>query len=124
MIRTINIPAAFERIPEPWSPHIAARVNGQEVRLARIEGAFDWHRHAGVEEAFFVVRGRFVMRFRDGTKEWDVPMEEGDFIVVPPDTDHMPVAAGECWIMLIEAPGERNTGDAVTARTKADLPEL
>ncbi len=124
MIRSINIPAAFDRIPEPWSPHIAARVNGHEVRLTKLDGAFDWHRHAGVEEAFFVVKGSFVMRFRDDEKEWDVAMGEGDFIVVPPDADHMPVADEECWVMLIEAPGELNTGDAVTARTRAVLPEL
>jgi len=33
LIKKINIPAAFDRIAEPWSPHIAARVNDQEVRL-------------------------------------------------------------------------------------------
>ncbi|MBY0423811.1 MAG: cupin domain-containing protein [Parvularculaceae bacterium] len=120
MVRKINIPSAFGRISETWQPHLAGQVNGQDVRLARIEGAFEFHRHAGVEEAFFVVRGRFVMRFRDH----EVPMEEGDFLVVPADTDHMPVAAEECWVMLIETAGERNTGDKVTARTRRDIPVL
>ena len=98
-MRKINIPRAFERIHECWSPHIAARVNGQDVRLAKIEGSFEWHRHDGADEAFFVVKGAFTMRFRDR----DVEMEEGDFITVPAGVEHMPVAQKECWIMLIES---------------------
>lgn len=119
-MKKINIPSAYGRIPETWQPHLAGRVNGQDVRLARIKGAFEFHRHAGVEEAFLVVKGRFVMRFRDQ----DVAMEEGDFLVVPPDTEHMPVAEDECWILLIEPAGESNTGDKVTARTRTVLPAL
>jgi mannose-6-phosphate isomerase-like protein (cupin superfamily) len=119
-VKKLNILKAFDRIAEPWSPHIAARVNSQEVRLAKIEGSFDWHSHDGVDELFFVVKGRFVMRFRDH----DVAMAEGDMIVVPANTEHMPVADEECWIMLIEDAGTRNTGETVTARTKTDLPVL
>lgn len=121
IVDKINIPAAFDRISDQWSPHIARRVNNQEVRLAKIEGAFEWHAHADAEEAFFVVRGGFTMRFRDH----DVDMREGDFIVVPTGVEHMPVAdQGECWIMLIDPAGTVNTGDNLSERTKTDLPHL
>ncbi len=116
----LNILKAFDRIDDHWSPHIAANVNGQDVRLAKIQGAFEWHHHDGVEEAFFVVRGGFTMRFRDR----DVEMREGDFIVVPAGVEHMPVADEECWIMMIEYAGTLNTGARETARTKKDLPVL
>ena len=119
-MRKINIPQAFDRVTEPWSPHIAGKVNGQEVRIAKIEGAFDWHDHDGVEEAFFVVKGSFNMEFRDKT----VVMEEGDFLVVPANVEHRPVAESECWIMMVETAGTVNTGDEVTAKTKTDLPTL
>lgn len=66
------------------------------------------------------MKGRFVMRFRDR----EVAMEVGDFLVVPADTEHMPVAEEECWILLIETAGERNTGDKVTDRTRRDIPAL
>lgn len=118
--RKLNIPTSFDKIPEPWSPHIAARVNGQEVRLAKIAGAFEWHHHDGVEEAFFVVKGAFTMRFR----ERDVPMGEGDILVVPAGVEHMPVAEEECWIMMIESAGTLNTGEMMSERSKTDLPEL
>jgi mannose-6-phosphate isomerase-like protein (cupin superfamily) len=119
-IRKLNIPAAFGRIPETWSPHVAGLVNGQEVRLARIEGDFEWHAHEGVDEAFFVVKGEFTMRFRDR----DVQLGEGDFLVVPAGVEHMPAAAKDCWIMMIESAGTANTGANVSERTKTDLPVL
>jgi len=119
-IKKINIPSAFDRIGEQWSPHIAARVNGQEVRLAKIEGAFEWHQHDGAEEAFFVVKGAFTMRFR----EYDVEMSEGDFLVVPAGVEHKPVADEECWIMMIENADTLNTGATESTRTKRNLPEL
>lgn len=119
-MKKINIPAAFDRVTEHWSPHIAGQLNGQEVRIAKIEGAFEWHHHDGAEEAFFVVKGSFTMRFRDG----DVAMEEGDFIVVPAGVEHMPVADKECWIMMFEPEGTLNTGEAESERSKHDLPVL
>lgn len=119
-MKKLNIPAAFERIQKPWSPHVAARVNDQEVRLVKIHGSFDWHFHDGVDELFFVVKGCFVMRFRDK----DIALEEGDMLVVPANVEHMPVAAEECCVMLIERAGTRNTGDKVTERTVIDLPVL
>lgn len=122
--KKINIPAAFDRITETWSPHIAGRVNGQDIRLAKIDGAFEWHHHDGIEEAFFVINGAFTMKFRTDSEAWDVPMAEGDFIVVPAGVEHMPVANKECWIMLIENAGTLNTGEKTTARSKTDLPEL
>ena len=118
--KKINITASFDKINEHWSPHIAAQVNGQDVRLAKIKGEFEWHRHVGIEEAFFVVKGAFTMRFRDK----DVAMEEGDLIVVPQGVEHMPVADEECWVMLIENAGTLNTGEHFSERSKTDLPVL
>lgn len=119
-MKKINIPDAFNRFSDHWSPHIAGRVNNQEIRIAKIEGAFDWHAHAGIEEAFFVVKGAFNMEFRDQT----VLMEEGDFLVVPADVEHRPVAQAECWIMMIETEGTVNTGAVVSDKTRTQLPVL
>lgn len=119
-VRKLNIPAAFDRIAELWSPHIAAALNGQEIRLAKIKGSFEWHHHDGVDEAFFVVKGRFTMRLRKG----DVAMEEGDMIVVPAGVEHMPHADEECWIMMFEKAGTLNTGENTSERTKRELPVL
>ena len=120
MVQKINLYAAFEAIEDYWRPHIAGVVNGQDVRLAKIKGAFDWHRHHGVEEAFLVVKGSFVMEFRDE----NVVLNEGDFLVVPAGEEHRPSAEEECWIVLIETQGTINTGDRNTDRTCHSMPKL
>lgn len=120
MIKKINIPAAFNRVNDQWSPHVAAQLNGQEIRIAKIEGPFEWHHHEGADEGFFVVKGTFTMRFRDK----DVAMEEGDLIVVPAGVEHMPDAAEECWIMMFEPADTLNTGEHQSDRSKHDLPVL
>ncbi|WP_425410181.1 cupin domain-containing protein [Hyphococcus sp.] len=119
-MKKINLKKAFDRIEDYWSPHIAANVNGQDIRLAKLKGEFEWHRHDNVEEAFLVMKGGFTMRFRDR----DAPLQEGDLIVVPAGVEHMPVAEEECWVVLIENAGTRNTGEHRSDRTKDDLPAL
>lgn len=121
MVEKINLPKAIEAIADHWDPHVAGRVNGTDVRVAKIEGTFDWHKHRGEAEAFFILKGEMALEFRGRT----VAMEPGDFIVVPPDTDHRPVARKECWIMLIEAAGVLNTGDNQSSdKTRSTLKSL
>ena len=122
--RPLNVPKAYDRIAEAWRPHVAARVNSQEVRIAKIDGPFDWHFHADSDEAFFVVKGAFTMRFRDDDGAWEERLAEGDLIVVPAGLEHMPVSESECWIMMIENAGTLNTGNVETAKTQSSLPDL
>ena len=97
--RKVNLAAAFARIQEPWSPHVAGEVNECHVRLARMEGEFVWHHHDHEDEAFLVVRGRMRMRFRIG----DVDCEAGELIVVPKGVEHCPVALTDsCDVLLGE----------------------
>lgn len=42
-LRKINLEEAFGRIPEPWKPHLAGRVNEVHVKLAKLDGEFIWH---------------------------------------------------------------------------------
>lgn len=118
--RVLNVPGAFARVEGTWRPHVAAELNGQQVKLARIEGAFDWHAHPDEDEGFLVVKGRMRLEFEDGVRE----MGEGDLCVVPRGVRHRPVADGECHIVLFEPAGTLNTGDTVTPRTVTELPRV
>lgn len=95
-MRKVNIAEKFSQISEFWKPHIAAELNGQYVKLAKIKGEFVFHHHEHEDELFLVVRGRFRMEFRDRPHEW---VEEGEFIVVPHGVEHKPVAEDECWFL-------------------------
>lgn len=111
----VDLEAALRRIEETWSPKIVARVNDTEVKLARIEGAFDWHRHPESDELFLVHSGRVRLEFRDRDDLW---LEAGDLYVVPRGVEHRPVAPAGAEILLIERSGTRNTGDVETRRTR------
>jgi mannose-6-phosphate isomerase-like protein (cupin superfamily) len=101
---------AFARIGAPWSPHVVAALNGQHVKLARLQGAFVWHHHDDADELFLVHRGRFRMEFRDRVVE----LGPGDLLVVPRGVEHRPVAddAEGAEVLLFEPAGTTNTGTA------------
>lgn len=105
----LALDAAFAAIAEPWRPRVVARLNGQEVKLARLEGPFVWHRHDDADEMFLVWRGALVMEFRDRA----VPLAAGEMLVVPRGVEHRPVAGDGAEVLLFEPAGVRNTGDVV-----------
>jgi len=109
----INIAEKFSRISEYYTPHIAADLNGQQVKLVKTKGDFPFHHHDHEDEMFLVVKGRFRMEFLD-RQEW---IEEGEFIVVPRGVEHRPVADAECWILLFEPASTLNTGNVVNEHT-------
>jgi mannose-6-phosphate isomerase-like protein (cupin superfamily) len=120
MTERITLAEKFSSFSEHWSPKVAAELNGQQVKLCKILGAFDWHSHDDEDELFLVHRGAFRMEFRDRSVE----LQAGDMIVVPRGVEHRPVADHECELMLFEPAGTLNTGNVVTARTRPELDRI
>ena len=113
MIDKINIAQKFSKIPEFYKPHIAAELNGQQVKLVKTKGEFVFHHHDNEDEMFLVTKGRFRMEFLDR----HVWIEEGEFIVIPRGVEHKPVAEEECWIVLFEPATTLNTGNVENEMT-------
>ena len=44
---------------------MVAELNGQQVKLVKLQGTFVWHHHDAEDELFLVVSGRLRMDFRD-----------------------------------------------------------
>ena len=76
---------------DAWHPRIVAELNGQQVKVVKLRGAFTWHHHEREDELFLVVRGRFRMEFRDRAVE----LREGELVVVPRGVEHRPEADEE-----------------------------
>ena len=113
-MQNIDLNEKLSCFNDHWSPRIIASLNGQEVKLAKFKGAFDWHSHTDADEMFLVLEGSFTMGFR----ERSVELKKGQMIVVPKGVEHRPVAEEECSVMLVEPAGLVNTGDGdETART-------
>ncbi len=112
---SVNLEAALAGVTEYWSPKVVGRVNDQYIKVAKLKGEFDWHKHDGEDEMFQVLRGRLVIQFEGGR---EVTLEPGEFCVVPRGVRHNPRADEECAIMLIETVTTLHTGDVLTARTR------
>lgn len=114
----VSVAEAFEGIDEAWSPHLAAELNGQAVKLARADGTFVWHSHEEADELFLVVSGRLRIEFRAAD---DAVLTAGDLVVVPAGVEHRPVAEPSAELLLFEPSGTRNTGDVDRPETVEDL---
>jgi len=111
-MNTINLQQKFGLFTDQWSPKIIAQLNGQDVKLAKIQGEFVWHAHAEQDELFLVVHGRMTMEFRDRKTE----VGPGEIIVVPKGVEHRPVTTEEVWIMLFEPQEIHHTGGVADDR--------
>jgi mannose-6-phosphate isomerase-like protein (cupin superfamily) len=109
----ISLAAEAATMDEPWSPRLLAACNDQHVKLARMDGAFDWHAHPDADELFLVVDGEIRIEFRDD----EVGLATNELHVVPAGVEHRPVADEEAVVLLFEPAGTRNTGDRVTEKT-------
>lgn len=116
MLHAINPKAVAASLGELWSPRVVGEVDDSYVKVAKVHGELDWHRHADEDEMFFVLQGRLRLEFEQGDA---VELGEGEFHVVPRGVLHHPVAENECLLMLFERKSTLHTGDTVTARTRS-----
>lgn len=113
MVPAINLAEKFGRFSDRWSPKIIADLNDCHVKLAKVQGEFIWHQHAGEDELFIVIQGRLTIELRDGA----VTLGPGELAVIPKGVEHRPVAHEEVHLMLIEPKATRHTGDVESAMT-------
>ena len=116
----IRLSEKLSRFSDHWHPRIVGELNGQQVKLAKLQGEFVWHDHANEDELFLVLKGRLRMEFRDRTVE----IGEGEMIIVPRGVEHRPVADQEVHVMLFEPASTRHTGDVETALTRHELERI
>ena len=120
-IEKINLADKFSLINDYWNPRIAGELNGQQVKLAKFKGEFEWHHHENEDEFFLVVAGQFEMHLRDKV----VVLNPGECIVIPRGVEHKPVAPVEAEVLMFEPASTVNTGNLQhSERTKTDLERL
>jgi mannose-6-phosphate isomerase-like protein (cupin superfamily) len=78
-VEKVNIAQKFGLFDEHWSPRIAGELNDSYVKLAKLKGEFVWHHHDDEDELFLVVKGRLLIKLRDG----DIWLDEVEFVVIP-----------------------------------------
>ncbi len=114
-MNVVNIATKFDLFQAYWSPRIAGELNDSYIKLAKLKGEFVWHHHENEDELFLVVKGKLLIKLRDG----DLWLEEGEFAVIPKGVEHCPVAEEEVHVMLLEPKSTLNTGNIQNERTVA-----
>jgi mannose-6-phosphate isomerase-like protein (cupin superfamily) len=116
----VNLSEKLEQFAERWSPRVVGELNGQHVKLVKVEGEFVWHHHDHEDELFLVLRGHLSIHLRERVIELD----EGEFFIVPRGVEHKPVAANEAHVLLLEPKETLNTGNVRSDRTIAEPERL
>ena len=103
----VSIPDAIASLPGPWKPRDLVTANDAVVRVARLEGEFEWHHH-DEDELFLCWDGSFRIELRDGEP---VTLQAGDIAVVPRGVEHRPVAAKTAHALVFERPETKQYGN-------------
>jgi len=109
----VNLAQKLSTFSDHWHPRIVGELNGQHVKIAKLQGEFVWHSHAEEDELFLVLKGTMLLRLRDR----DIELNEGEFFIVPRGVEHMPVAEEEVHLLLFEPVSTLNTGNVQNERT-------
>lgn len=120
MLEKVNLADKLATFTDHWSPKLVGEVNATAVKLVKFQGEFVWHSHEKEDELFYIVKGSFTLRLRDG----DVTLNAGEFVIVPKGTEHQPYAEHEVEVMLVEPNTTLNTGDVSNERTVADIERI
>ena len=121
MAKAVNIEQCFERFTDTFSPKIVGELNGQHVKLARLEGdKVPWHTHDEEDELFFVVEGVLDILERDET----LTLRAGEFYIVPRGREHRVIPHGHVKLLLFEPAGIAHTGDVRAEITREQYDRL
>ncbi len=111
----INLAEKFALFSEHWRPKTITALNGQEIKLIKVQGEFPWHIHEREDEFFLVWKGRFRVEFRDHV----VAMGPGECVTVPRGVEHRTCADEEAEILCFEPTGVLNTGNVTDEKFTA-----
>lgn len=78
-ITKVNLRDGFDSFDEQYTPFLGAELNDHAVKLVKVEGAFPWHHHDGIDELFYVIKDEVSIEIHDVP---DVTLGEGELVVV------------------------------------------
>jgi mannose-6-phosphate isomerase-like protein (cupin superfamily) len=105
---TIDAGKLADDCPKPWWNQTLCQVNDSVVRLGVFHGEFHWHKHDREDEFFYVVEGKLLLDFRDGTLE----LEPRQGALVARGVEHRTRAPERTVVLMVEAATVTPTGDS------------
>ncbi len=96
-----------KKVKEVWEPQDVAFINETALRIAKVEGAYDWHTHQHEDEFFFVLKGKVFIDSREGSVE----LNEMEGCLVKRGIRHRSRAVEPAWVLLIEPSRTKTKGE-------------
>ena len=103
----IQFKEIIKGIKDPWQPKDVAYINDTALRIAKIDGEYDWHTHRDEDEFFIVLKGKIFI----DTEEHTVELHENEGYLVKCGKRHRSRAAKPAWILLIEPIRTKTKGE-------------
>ena len=113
-LELIDVPSLVKTVRDRWWNQTLCKVNGSVVRLGVMQGEYHWHEHAGDDEFFFVLEGRFLVDLDpqgDGvTPGRTISLAAREGFVVPRGIRHRTRAPVRSVILMVETANIIPTG--------------
>jgi mannose-6-phosphate isomerase-like protein (cupin superfamily) len=89
----------IEKVKEKWEPEDVAFIDDTALRLAKLEGTYQWHTHPHEDEFFLVIKGKV---FIDTKIQGTIELNEMEGYLVKRGTRHRSRTEKPAWVLLIE----------------------
>jgi mannose-6-phosphate isomerase-like protein (cupin superfamily) len=96
----------IDNVGAKWEPRDVAFVNDTALRIAMVNGAYEWHTHQEEDELFLVVKGRIFIDTKEGTVE----LNEMEGFVVKKGIRHRSRTEEPAWVLLVEPTRTKTLG--------------
>jgi mannose-6-phosphate isomerase-like protein (cupin superfamily) len=109
-VAKINLKKLIRETKEPWQPRDILHVHDTALRVAKIDGAYQWHVHLKEDEFFLVLKGKI---FVDTEKD-SIEIKENEGYLVKKGMRHRSRAKRPAWVLLIEPVLTKTKGETST----------
>ena len=103
----INLQKLIKEMKKPWEPQNVVLVDETALRIAKIEGAYNWHIHREEDEFFLVLKGKIFI----DTEEGSIELNEMEGYLVKKGTRHRSRTEKPAWVLLIEPIKTKRKGE-------------
>jgi mannose-6-phosphate isomerase-like protein (cupin superfamily) len=107
-MKKIDFLELIAKLKKPWQVMDVITVNNASLRLAKIEGAYEWHTHQKEDEFFLVLKGKI---FIDTNTEGTIELNEMESYLVEKGIRHRSRAEKPAWVLLVEPPATKTMGE-------------
>ena len=92
----ISIQRLAETLPSAYETRDLVTANDSVLRVVRVEGGMDWHRHEE-DQLFICWQGSFNLEVEGSAP---IRLHEGDVFVIPRQTQHRTWAEGMAYALM------------------------